>query len=393
MRLRAGWFGWVLVCSAAMIPLLVAGAGSDAAVGEPAPEGGGDPSARSDGVPDGYRLIEGDILVPRDLDGGGTVTEEGAYSVELWTDGVVPYSFDPNVDANDANCDGGSCRQLMLDAMAEWESVANVEFRPWVGSDPNFIYIRSSTGNSSHVGMIGGLQFIDLFRWNSPYTIRHELGHALGYWHEQSRTDRDAYVQINCENSSQGCCGGGPCDFNLLINPSALTYGPYDFDSVMHYGQCFFSTCGIKDCPFPVTPDCVTISVLPPHDYVSGSGTCAVAAGLCDTGARIGSPCMADGDCQQWQNTIGQRDHLSYLDRLTMSFLYPEDDWVFVDANVGKGKRSGTFFKPYSTFIAGVDATPPGGTLWLQPGAYSAVGTHSAPMIIRAPLGGVTLGS
>ena len=298
MRLRAASFGFVFICGAALIPLLVAGAGSGAMVGEPTP---------ADGVPDGYRLIEGDILVPRDFDGGVAVTADGAPGVERWTDGVVPYSFDSNVDANDANCDGGSCRQLMLNGMAEWESVVNVEFRPWVASDPNFVYIRNAAGNSSHVGMIGGLQIIDIFRWNSPYTIVHELGHALGYWHEQSRADRDAYVQINCANSSQGCCDGEPCSLNLMINRSALTYGPYDFDSVMHYGQCFFSNCDIKDCPFPVTSDCVTISVLPPNDFVPGSGSCDIAAGVCDAGARIGSPCMADQDCQQWQNTIGQK--------------------------------------------------------------------------------------
>ena len=301
-----------------------------------------------DGIPQNHMLIEGDIIVPDDF------YTRGALATNLWPGGVVPYRFDDNVD--DAE------RALMLADMALWEAAAAVDFHPRSG-ESDFVHIRDSGGDanpvsSSQVGRQGGQQIININGW-TPFVMAHELAHCLGYWHEQQRPDRDLYVQIaNCQDES--------CDLNMNPPSGAEAYGAYDFDSVMHYHQCAFSCChtGVNAClPHPCETDlenCRSITVLPPNT--------------------------------QWQNLIGQRDHLSYWDQRVMAFLYPYANWRFVDLNHGGG-NDGTFFDPYLSLSQAIDQMPDGGTLWfLGPDIYPAVGDYSQPMTWRAGHLTVTLG-
>ena len=66
-------------------------------------------------------------------------------------------------------------------------------------------------------------------------TILHELGHAIGFWHEQSRPDRDEYIRVLTENiaSSQRS------NFQIEEEINSLGVG-YDYNSVMHYNNDTF---------------------------------------------------------------------------------------------------------------------------------------------------------
>jgi len=55
------------------------------------------------------------------------------------------------------------------------------------------------------VGRIGGMQQVSIgVGCEYSATIKHELMHATGFWHEQSRTDRDYYVTVNWTNIQAG---------------------------------------------------------------------------------------------------------------------------------------------------------------------------------------------
>uniref|UniRef100_A0A0K0EVQ4 Metalloendopeptidase n=1 Tax=Strongyloides venezuelensis TaxID=75913 RepID=A0A0K0EVQ4_STRVS len=68
--------------------------------------------------------------------------------------------------------------------------------------------------------------------------ILHEIGHALGLLHEQSRSDRDKYVNIDLGNVEEANHRNFR-KFNYTSNKNYST--SYDYASVMHYPQYAFA--------------------------------------------------------------------------------------------------------------------------------------------------------
>lgn len=355
------------------------------------------------GIPDGCMIVDGDIIMPIDN------LKVAPFRSRRWPAGdptVIPYEFDVSTIGctcvNACNCTAsaatscidaskpcrtstGDCDRvngvnqgLMRDAMAVWEALVDVDFRQCPSNEctGNFITIRDSSNdcdptNSSSVGMGVGPQVININSWGTQRTLIHELGHALGFYHEQQRSDRDSFIQLNCQNHKQGCCGGVFCDSLNYGFANQGEYGPYDLASIMHYNECGRTSSTCSACPNSTV--CLdggrTISVLPPNRA-------------------------------QWQSQIGQGGAPSTWDALVMSFLYPKDDWVFLDNECGNRgvacsllgacvTHNGTFFCPIvDDFAQGIDDTPAGGTLWMLADVnYSVVGRLSKPMTLRAPLG------
>uniref|UniRef100_A0A8C2D3I3 Metalloendopeptidase n=1 Tax=Cyprinus carpio TaxID=7962 RepID=A0A8C2D3I3_CYPCA len=89
----------------------------------------------------------------------------------------------------------------------------------------------------SSLGRTGGKQVVSLNRQGCVYhgIAQHELNHALGFYHEQTRSDRDQYVRINWKNISPDMA------YNFQKQNTNNQNTPYDYGSVMHYGKTAFS--------------------------------------------------------------------------------------------------------------------------------------------------------
>jgi len=70
-----------------------------------------------------------------------------------------------------------------------------------------------------------------------PQTV-HEIGHVLGFWHEQSRPDRDEYIDVYLNNIQAGRSHNFDKKTNSSVNSLGVTY---DFNSIMHYSEYAFS--------------------------------------------------------------------------------------------------------------------------------------------------------
>ncbi len=152
----------------------------------------------------------------------------------LWTNGVVPYSIASNVPDH----------SRINDAISHIEVNTAIRFIRRTNGNahryPNFLEIVSngdSSVSSSRVGMQGGRQsvrFSDRHGWN---TLVHEFLHALGIYHEQSRSDRDEHVEIRWNNIPDGPPPDGEINRtgNFQKKPSSVDYFDYDYDSIMHY--------------------------------------------------------------------------------------------------------------------------------------------------------------
>ncbi|XP_068585104.1 high choriolytic enzyme 1-like [Cebidichthys violaceus] len=104
-------------------------------------------------------------------------------------------------------------------------------------NERDYLSIQSSNGCYSYVGRRGYSQTVSLDRQGCLYhsTVQHELLHALGFNHEQCRSDRDQHIRILWENIESGWAYAFDKIDTLNLNT------PYDYNSVMQYHRYAFS--------------------------------------------------------------------------------------------------------------------------------------------------------
>ncbi|KAG1665122.1 Zinc metalloproteinase nas-13 [Nymphon striatum] len=94
----------------------------------------------------------------------------------------------------------------------------------------------------SRIGMVGGRQQLSLGRGcNNHGIIIHEVGHALGLYHEQNRNDRDKYLKIIWDN----ILPSQRHNFKQQQTWATFLMTSFDYDSIMEYGSKSFSKNGL----------------------------------------------------------------------------------------------------------------------------------------------------
>ena len=71
-------------------------------------------------------------------------------------------------------------------------------------------------------------------------TALHELMHAIGFYHTHMRADRDLYLKIDLDNVQPSFWP----QFDLLYAWEERSLVPFDYDSIMMYGEMAFSQNG-----------------------------------------------------------------------------------------------------------------------------------------------------
>ena len=209
-------------------------------------------------------------------------------------------------------------RAIAIQAMQRWmDTGARIAFVPHTTQQEyvNFTGRTDAGNNTSHTGYQPGVRSdinITAFWWKQgEWMPAHELGHVLGFHHEHSRWDRDAYVTVHYEHIKPGRSG----DYDWIPKTNWLISATeYDYYSIMHYRVCWASNC---------------------------EGQCHDADGA--------SPCaVLDPIGTKFDRVIGQwtENQISRIDAKKAQLAYGLGKTVYVASGVGSG-GSGTLAHPF----------------------------------------------
>ncbi|MDH3224300.1 MAG: M12 family metallopeptidase [Gemmatimonadota bacterium] len=217
-------------------------------------------------VIDGLAIYQGDIILGYAdefeagvaADGVGpelpvyasTICPFGARILDCdsWSDGVMGYDF----ALEGWGAETLAMRTRIIAAIEHWEARAGVRFERRSSGDR--VVFRNHTSCSSAMGRreFTGFepQWINLSVTCGLGTVIHEIGHAVGFHHEQARRDRDLFVRIFPERIQEDKLH----NFDRTVPGDGRDVGPYDYTSIMHYPCDGFAIPGAGNTLEPTQP-------------------------------------------------------------------------------------------------------------------------------------------
>nr|XP_056712818.1 meprin A subunit alpha-like [Euleptes europaea] len=168
------------------------------------------------------KFFEGDIILPPEKN----ALRNTSYRWEL----PVPYIMGSTLDLN--------TKGVILQAFEMFRLKSCIDFKPYEG-EKSYLQFEKLDGCWSYVGDFKTGQNVSIGeRCEYKDTVEHEVLHALGFYHEQSRSDRDDYVNIAWNEVIEGQTH----NFNKYDDKFITDLNtPYDYESVMHYGPYSFN--------------------------------------------------------------------------------------------------------------------------------------------------------
>jgi hypothetical protein len=216
-------------------------------------------------VRDGFAIYQSDIILgkagdmaARPLAAPGTVSANRGKSMHPESSTIAPNFSSPTglwpvvngvarVPYTITNVPADTIYPLINAAITESNTqLAGVlKWEPATASDVNQVNFSFNTSDFSgaceaYAGMVGGTQTIGGSGACTTTTILHEMGHALGFFHEQSRADRDSYVNFMEQNIDK------PNHGNFDMFSYAVDSGLYNYASIMEYGPFTFNKDGVS---------------------------------------------------------------------------------------------------------------------------------------------------
>ncbi|XP_027983744.2 meprin A subunit alpha [Eptesicus fuscus] len=170
----------------------------------------------------GLDLFQGDILLKNSRNGLRDPNARWKFP--------IPYILADNLELN--------AKGAILYAFEMFRLKSCVDFKPYEG-ESSYIIFQQFDGCWSEVGDQHVGQNLSIGQGcDYKAIIQHEILHALGFYHEQSRTDRDDYVKIWWDEIIPGY----QHNFNTYDDSFITDLNtPYDYESLMHYAPFSFN--------------------------------------------------------------------------------------------------------------------------------------------------------